>query len=183
MLIFMKTGTFPSKISWTKIVKENVYSTEANFWRDRLVNDDDFQLFRIIQPNIKPHKAWTVAQSFSEFRSDAKYVVELCSMVRYDNRQLLCDKCGKLYQNIIEHLLVSCDRTRDKRDDFWQDIINIDPIDFSVYMDNLSSIDFICTVLSCDTTYELDQDELLLFSKMCLHYVASTCRQFNQSRY
>jgi hypothetical protein len=103
-------------------------------------------------------------------------------MVRYDNRQLLCDKCDKLYQNIIDHLPVSCDRTRDKRDDFWQDIINIDPdrtrdkrddfwqdiinidpIDFSVHMDNLSSTDFICTVLSCDTTYELDQDELFIF--------------------
>ena len=71
MLIFIQTGTFPSKISWTKIVKENVYSTEENLWRERLVNDDDFQLFRIIQPNIKPHKAWT------EFRSDAKYVVDL----------------------------------------------------------------------------------------------------------
>ena len=86
-------------------------------------------------------------------------------------------------QTLIEHLLVSCDRTRDKRDDFWQDIINIDPIDFSVYMDNLSSTDIICTVLSCDTTYELDQDELLFFSKICVHYVASTCRQFDQSRY
>ena len=78
MLIFMQTGTFPSKISWTKIVKENVYSTEENLWRERLLNDDDFQLFRIIQPNIKlPHKAWTVAKSFPEFRSDAKYVVDL----------------------------------------------------------------------------------------------------------
>ena len=84
----------------------------ANWKRERLVNDDDFQLFRIIQPNIKPHKAWAVAKSFPELRSDAKYVVDLCSMVRYDNRQLLCDKCGKLYQSIIEHLLVSCDRTR-----------------------------------------------------------------------
>jgi hypothetical protein len=128
----------------------------------------------------------------------------------------LCAKCDKLYLNIIDHLLVSCDRTRDKRDDFWQDIINIDPdrtrdkrddfwqdiinidpdrtrdkrddfwqdiinidpIDFSVYMDSLSSTDFICTVISCDTTYELDQDELLFFSNICMHYVASTCRQF-----
>ena len=52
VLISMETGTFPSKISWTKIVKENVYS---NLWRERLVNDDHFQLFKIIQPNIKPH--------------------------------------------------------------------------------------------------------------------------------
>jgi len=183
ILTFLQTGTFPSKIYWTKIVKENVYSIEENLWRERLVNDDDFQLFRIIHPNIKPHKAWAVAKSFPEFRSDAKYVVDLCSIVRYDNRQLLCDKCGILYQNIIEHLLVSCDRTRDKRDEFWQDIINIDPIDFSVHMDNLSSTDFICTVLSCDTTYELDQDELLFFAKSCVHHVVSICRQFDQSRY
>ena len=104
MLIFIQTGTFPSKISWTKFVKENVYSTKENLWRERLVNDDDLQLFIIIQPNIKPHKAWTVAKSFPEFRSNAKYVVDLCSMVRYANTQFLCDKCGKLYHNIIVRL-------------------------------------------------------------------------------
>ena len=43
-----------------------------------------------------------MAKSFPEFRSDAKYVVDLCNMVRYNNRQSLCDKCGILYQNIIE---------------------------------------------------------------------------------
>ena len=73
--------------------------------KDQL-NSDDFQLFRIIQPNIKPHKAWTVAKSFPEFRSDAKYVVDLCSMVRYDNRQLLCDKCGKLSSNIYSYRVI-----------------------------------------------------------------------------
>ena len=30
----------------------------------------------------------------------------------------LCANCDKLYLNIIDHLLVSCDRIRDKRDDF-----------------------------------------------------------------
>ena len=74
-------------------------------------------------------------------------------------------------------------RTRDKRDEFWQDIINIDPTDFSVHMDNLSSTDCICTVLSRDTTYELDQDELLFFAKSCVHHLVSICRQFDQSRY
>ena len=63
ILTFLQTGTFPSKISWTKIVKGNVYSIEENLWRERLVNDDDFQLFRIKHPNIKPHKAWAVAKS------------------------------------------------------------------------------------------------------------------------
>jgi hypothetical protein len=57
ILTFLQTGTFPSKISWTKIVKENVYSIEEDLWRERLVNDDDFQLFRIKHPNIKLHKA------------------------------------------------------------------------------------------------------------------------------
>jgi hypothetical protein len=37
MFVFMQTGTFPSTISWAKIVKENVYSTEENIWRERLV--------------------------------------------------------------------------------------------------------------------------------------------------
>ena len=37
MFVFMQTGTFPSTISWAKIVKENVYSTGENTWRERLV--------------------------------------------------------------------------------------------------------------------------------------------------
>jgi hypothetical protein len=103
------------KTQWWLLTKR---TTEENIWRERLVKDDEFQLFRIIQPNIKAHKAWAVAKSFPEYGSDATYVVHLCSVVRYDNRQLY-DKCGKLYHNLIEHLLVSCD----KRDYFWQNII------------------------------------------------------------
>jgi hypothetical protein len=90
---------------------------EENLWRERIVNDDDFQLFRSIHPNIKPHKAWAVAKSFPEFRSDTKYVVDLCNMVRYDNRQSLCDKCGILYQNIIEQETneMNCHETREEK--------------------------------------------------------------------
>ena len=58
ILTFLQAGTYPSNIAWTIIVKENVYSIEENLWCERLVNDDDFQLFRSIHPNIKPHKPW-----------------------------------------------------------------------------------------------------------------------------
>ena len=135
-------------------------------------------MFRHIHSAIKPHKAWTIAKQFPELRASAKYVIDLCSIVRYEDGHLLCDKCGKFFLNIVEHLLVSCDFIQDKRDDLWQDIININPIQFSVYMDSLSAHEFTTTILSCNTSYELENDELTFFSKTCVRHVETICRDF-----
>ena len=60
-------------------------------------------------------------------------------------------------------MLFSCDFTVELREDLWRDIININPIDFSVYMDSLTSLEFTAELLSCDTKYELDMMKVWLF--------------------
>jgi hypothetical protein len=52
---------------------------------------------------------YLVAKLFPELRVAAKYVIDLCAIVRIEDEKLLCDKCGMFYFNIIEHILFSCD--------------------------------------------------------------------------
>ncbi|CAG2253602.1 MIZ1 [Mytilus edulis] len=160
---FANTGSFPSKKLWSVIVNQNINASEETWWSYRISCDNDFYMFRHIHSAIKPHKAWTIAKQFPELRVSAKYVIDLCSIVRYEDEHLLCDKCGKFFLNIVEHLLVSCDFIQDKRDDLWQDIININPIQFSVFMDSLSAHEFTTTILSCNTSYKLENEELTFF--------------------
>ncbi|CAC5394010.1 unnamed protein product [Mytilus coruscus] len=135
---FANTGSFPSKKLWSVIVNRNIKATEETWWLYRISFDNDFYMFRHIHSAIKPHKAWTIAKQFPELRVSVKF-----------------------FLNIVEHLLVSCDFTQDKRDDLWQDIINVNPIQFSVFMDSLSAHEFTTTILSCNTSYELENDELI----------------------
>ena len=79
------------------------------------------------------NRAWAVAKLFPEIRVAAKYVIDLCAIVRIEDEKLLCDKCGMFYFNTIEHILFSCDLLVELREDLWRDIIHINQIDFSVY--------------------------------------------------
>jgi hypothetical protein len=54
---------------------------------------------------------------FLELRGAAKYVIDLCAIVRIEDEKLLCDKCGMFYFNIIEHILFSCDLFVELRED------------------------------------------------------------------
>jgi hypothetical protein len=81
------------------------------------------------------------------------------------------------YFNIIEHILFSCDFIVELREDLWRDIININPIDFSVYMDSLTSLKFTAELLSCDTKYEL---ESMAFSKCYVFHVNNIGKLFHR---
>ena len=133
--------------------------------------------FKLIHPVIKVHRTWAVAKLFPELRVTAKYVIGLCAIVRIEDEKLLCDKCGMFYFNIIEHILFSCDFIVELREDLWRDIININPIDFSVYMDSLTSLKFTAELLSCDTKYEL---ESMAFSKCYVFHVNNIGKLFHR---
>jgi len=44
----------PSQLEWTRRVKDLVLANEQYSWRDRIINDEDFHLFRSLQPSIAP---------------------------------------------------------------------------------------------------------------------------------
>ena len=50
-------------------------------------------------------------------------------------------------------------------------IIDTNPIEFSMYMGNLDDSSFVYHILSCRTGYELDQENLDTFAKMCIEFL------------
>ncbi len=68
--------------------------------------------------------------------------------------------------------------SKDLRDNMWQDIIAINPINFSVYMDNLNSLTFTAEILSCNTDFELDSVNEHYFSDLCVQHTKTICSSF-----
>ena len=125
-----------------------------------------------------------MAKYCPEFRSDAKYVVDLCSMVKYDNIQLLCEKCAnfnKTSSNIYSYCVI--EQQINEKTSGRTLLILIREIlvcIWTIYL--LPTLYALCYHVILHMN-ELEQDELLFFSKICVHYVTSICRQFDQSRY
>ncbi|CAG2250167.1 MIZ1 [Mytilus edulis] len=178
---FVKSGSFPSKTVWNRYISTSIAKSENNRWQQRISVDSDFEVFRKIHTHIVPHRAWVIAKTNPNFREGAKYIVDLCSVIRSEESPLLCDKCGQFFYNIIEHIMCMCDRLSDLRAKLWEDLISINPIVFSVYLDNLTSSTFTATLLSCYTEYDLDNDNSIYFSKTCITHVQRMCSVFYNS--
>ncbi|CAG2244259.1 MIZ1 [Mytilus edulis] len=163
---FVKSGSFPSKAVWNRYISTSIANSENNRWQQRISVDSDFEIFRKIHKHIVPHRAW---------------VIDLCSVIRTEESPLLCDKCGQFFYNVIEHIMCMCDRLSDLRAKLWEDLISINPIVFSVYLDNLTSSTFTATLLSCYTEYDLDNDNSIYFSKTCITHVQRMCSVFYNS--
>lgn len=92
--------------------------------------------FKVIHKTYEPHAAWSVALRHPHLRSQAHFLVSICCLIRNfkNNEVVLCDRCGKLFSDPIVHAVASCDYLEKIRDTFWCDVININPITFSVYL-------------------------------------------------
>ena len=134
---FYDTGLFPSPTMWKRIVKTDVQSNEAKMWTLRMNSDDDLLvLLKLSTRHMNLMLHGLVALRHSYLRSQAHYFVSICCLIRNfkNNAVVLCDRCGKLFSDPIVHAVASCDYLEEIRDKFWCDVININPITFSVYL-------------------------------------------------
>ena len=175
---YVKHSIFPSRKAWASILKETIVKVEEINWLQRMSADDNFNFFRQIHRHIEPHKAWTVARNVPHLQAASKYVIDLCAIVRNEEEPLLCERCGGLFINIIEHIMVSCLITKGLRDDMWRDIINIDPIEFSVFVDSIDSLRFAASILAYKTEFELDLNNELSFAELCVRNTEKICKFF-----
>ncbi|VDI56079.1 Hypothetical predicted protein [Mytilus galloprovincialis] len=164
---FVKSGSFQSKAVWNRYVSTSIANSENNKWQQRISVDSDL-IFRKNHKHIVPHRAWVIAKINPNFREGAKYIVDLCSVIRTEESPLLCDKSGQFVYNVIKHVMCMYDRLSDLRAKLWEDLIDINPIVFSVYLDNLTSSTFTATLLSCYTEYDLDNYNSITIQELIL---------------
>lgn len=176
----MDDQSFPSKRIWNNIINAAIHETYESQLKERLSAENDSALFREIHNSISPHQAWIVAKDFPELLPAAKYVVNLCALVEPLSSEMLCEKCGRFFTEVVTHILTVCTYTLETREDFWRDVISLEPIEFSVFLDSLTPETLCLTLLSCSTDFDLDDENSLAFSKICLDFIYHSCRQFHK---
>ncbi|VDI27522.1 Hypothetical predicted protein [Mytilus galloprovincialis] len=178
----MDSGNFPSQRIWKRIVHRSIFEYELNEWQQRINIDSDFNIFKKIHKVFQPHPAWTVALDFPYLRKQANYIVSLCCLVHNTNSDsILCDKCGKLFTDPCIHAISSCDYLSDIRDEFWCELLCLNPITFSAFLGSLNDEDFCYILLSCETEFELDCEQKKRFQFLCVKYVYRFCKTFSHS--
>ncbi|CAG2233240.1 unnamed protein product [Mytilus edulis] len=179
---FMDSGHFPSQRIWKRIVHRSIFEYELKEWQQRINIDSDFNIFKKIHKVFQPHPAWTVALDFPYLRKQANYIVSLCCLVHNTNSDsILCDKCGKLFTDPCIHAISSCDYLSDIRDEFWCELLCLNPITFSAFLGSLDDEDFCYILLSCETEFELDCEQKKRFQFLCVKYVYRFCKTFSHS--
>ncbi|CAG2193454.1 unnamed protein product [Mytilus edulis] len=171
---FCETGLFPTPLIWKRIVKTTVAAFEIVNWTRRINIDDDFVAFKMIKKEYAPHPAWTIALKHPNLRKQAQYLTSVCCLVRdNDNGQyILCDRCGKMFLDPLVHAIASCDYLDETRDNFWCEIININPITFSIFLANMSDEELFYYLLSCNSdNFPLETDQLETFQAICVRYI------------
>ncbi|CAG2254139.1 unnamed protein product [Mytilus edulis] len=158
---FLNDGQFSSSATWKSVVKTSIYQVEVVKWHHRMAVDPDFVVFKDIHSFCVPHAAWRVALRHPLMRRQAHFVTSTCCLIRENlqNNRILCDKCGKLFDDPCTHAILSCDYTVDARDQFWRSVIDINPITFSVHLGNMTDNKLLNCILACDTDFDLQNEE------------------------
>jgi hypothetical protein len=177
---FVKTSLFPSSKKWKYLIKSSVIAYEEHCLHERFNIDTDFTYFRLIQERILPHRAWTVLKSHKQLRTQCQYVVSLCALVKENEHELRCHKCGLLYWDPIVHRIASCPSGITIRDELWCEIINIGPIEFSATLHQMDDLNLVMTLLSCDSErfFDLSKSDSDLFSALSVSFIYKICKHF-----
>ncbi len=171
---FVQTSNFPTKSKWKRMVKTSIMNTEVNEWKIRMNNESDITAFRNIHKSYEPHPALIIASKYPNLKKHAHYLISVCCLIHdiTDANCLLCDRCGKTFCDPIVHAVTSCDFADDVRDEFWCEIIDINPIDFSVFLANKNEEELCYYLLSCcSDQFDLEPCELETFQLICLRYI------------
>ena len=131
-------------------------------WHERLSNDPALSHFLKIHPEIAPHPAWIASKKYPELKFHANFLVRLCALWRPGNMPGTCKSCDIHYRDVLSHVLCVCSKTETIRDSLWCRLINIGPIELSVYLHEKSDIDLVTCLMSCRPPLDKPDDELTL---------------------
>ena len=134
-------------------------------------NDPTFVEFSKIHSDItKPSKLWEVAKKYPHLTSKCFQVARLICRDSYDD-PLLCEFCGKMYNDVLKHRCLSCDNYKEDRDQFWHILINDFSIDLSVAVFHLDDDDFLCVLLGGVNEIKIEDFEEDRFLKLCINFI------------
>ena len=155
--IFLKSGLFPDKLPWKKMVINRLKELEVKAFNDRTDGDNDFKRFKAVHQDIhKPNKLWYFARAnpnkLKQCETVAKYIAESVNI----DSVYLCEFCGRLYYDKLTHFSTVCSATEDIQSTFWNLVVNNYPVEVSVCLSNLNNEEFVETLLGANSHVSLD---------------------------
>ena len=88
------------------------------------------------------------------------------------NREnILCEFCGKIFQDYVEHYVCNCTKTMVERETYWEIINNTQDLDVACYLHNISDDKLVDIMLGgpCSMFTELDSHIELLVT--CINFL------------
>ncbi len=167
---YVRTGftEFPIYTKWKDLIKKAITEVTQLDWEQRVTNDPDFLYFRQVHNIIsKPIQIWKFAQENPKLLQKCRTVARFLTRTPMCFLDIqLCCYCGKFYRDIYVHLALECNKCHDDREYMWSEITDKLPVEFSVYLNNLSDDELYCHMLGqqIDNCTREDANQFLTLS-------------------
>ena len=160
---YFESEAIPAKDSWSKRVTEALLQREKVAYNTRVIADPDFSRFARVHPDcFVPSILWVAAQQIPNSLGVFYNSVTLLTTPS-ENVDFLCDGCGQLSEDKLEHRVVSCPVHTMHREAFWDFINNHCPIELAAHLNNLEDMVFVDTLLGAPLG--VPQEDLYLCDK------------------
>jgi hypothetical protein len=173
---FMHCQSFPSKVSWKLIVRNNIQQREEHLWRIRLNVDQDLARYSRLQDNLKPNIWWTLSKKIPNLLRPCRTILKLCSLPPGQTR--MCNACNCDTPDCIRHLLsCSSPAPRELRDQFWTSVTDQFHVNVFVSLDSLDEEDLIINLLALpdDLCQSIGPELLVPFMTLIANMLHGTC--------
>ena len=169
---FLEECQIPDKFVWKRIVNCSVRDEDKLLYEKSTKDDLDFRRFHCIHPDIHtPNPVWKVAKSNSSMLETCLLVAKIVACpIGVDD--ILCEFCGKLFKDKVEHYVCLCSRTSEERDGFWDTVNNRLSIDMAGYLYNLEDSDFINILLGGPCGLFQNDESHIEFLKVSYYFLA-----------
>ena len=137
------------------------------------ITDPELAKFRVVHPDIHmPSPVWLVSK-------DAPYLNEQCfntaKLIAYQTAEeetLLCEFCGRIFNDYVLHYALQCPHTELQRNAFWDKICNYFDVELSAYLYNLDDTDLANVILGGPCSMIQNKKTHLEFMKYAIIFLS-----------
>ena len=125
--IFYRSGVFPCKSSWKRIVCRNVELKQLALLQSRVLSDNRLQEYSIIQSfdEIRPCHFWYLCKSDRNCSRLAYAAMKFTHLLFVKPYVTRCKRCNNLTDELAMHLALYCETTLTYRHRLWENIYNV----------------------------------------------------------
>ena len=176
---FMEKGEFPDTHIWKKIVHRAVLQTEEKEWKNRMEEDYEFDRFKRVHSKLHISVWRRLARKYKSYE---KYVFQVIKLITTRNAGDLtfhcCPKCGAMFSDIVQHIIIGCLFIQDSVNEMWDNIINAFPVEFTVQLHQLEDDEFVLAVLGAVFQHDLDDSQYEMFLLMCAKHIGGMVDEY-----